>query len=191
MRKLNVLKASADVRLAVARGDNELEGRTGKARFDYKFDQVCSPCRNAQMDEVPFAEDDCIELMSKVTIGGVADPGRSWCRATHRGSHLMISPHPRSFRSLRPSMRLSSRRYAQTSSYVSSTSHYREPLSWAVTGGFAQLSLKSRYYYEDMAPVCSLSGNFIASDHTQCKLYKSVSGDHVPLDQDSDAKRVA
>ena len=44
--------------------------------------------------------------------------------------------------------------------------------------------------------VCSLSGNFIASDHTQCILHKSVSSrllfdDHVPLHQHRDAKLVA
>lgn len=38
-RRLNVLKSSTDVRLGAVSGNNELEGRTGEVRFDYKFDQ--------------------------------------------------------------------------------------------------------------------------------------------------------
>jgi hypothetical protein len=97
------------------------------------------------------------------------DPGPEfWCGQLETGPEAaVISPQPRSFRLLR----LSSRRYAQTSSCVSSASHHRGSLLVDLHVEPEVSCLFPRYYYEDSSSV--------------------TLGDHVPLHQHSDAKLVA
>ena len=41
--------------------------QNGEARFDYKFDQICSPLQDCQMKEVPLTGyENCVELMVQI-----------------------------------------------------------------------------------------------------------------------------